>query len=82
MIEVVRTCGADFGGVEFLMDRRTGTPCYYDFNPYSNFVTNGESLLGFSPEDRFIDFVADIVATHRSADERCAALEAASILHI
>lgn len=59
VISIVRIAGADFGGVEYLIDNRTGKPCYYDFNPYSNFVTNGESLLGFSPEQRFVDFIRE-----------------------
>ena len=56
-INIVRHCGADVGGVEYFIDSNTGAPCFYDFNPYSNFVRNGESLFGFSPENRYIDFI-------------------------
>lgn len=56
-IACIQGAGADLGGVEYLIDGRTGEACFYDFNPYSNFVADGESLLGFSPEQRFIDFV-------------------------
>lgn len=59
---IVRGAGADLGGVEYLMDTRTGKPCFYDFNPYSNFVSNGKALLGFSPEQRFIEFIQQIRA--------------------
>jgi hypothetical protein len=59
VINVVRTCGADIGGVEYFIDSKTGLPCFYDFNPYSNFVGDGESILGFSPESRYIDFVLE-----------------------
>jgi hypothetical protein len=57
VIGIVQACEADVGGVEYLIDTATGAPCFYDFNPYSKFVTNGEALLGFSPEQRYVDFV-------------------------
>ncbi len=59
VINIVRHCGADVGGVEYFIDSETGLPCYYDFNPYSNFVANGDSLLGFSPENRYINFILE-----------------------
>lgn len=61
VIRIIKASGADFGGVEYFMDTDTGQPCYYDFNPYSNFVSDGEKLLGFSPEQRFADFVCRIL---------------------
>lgn len=64
---IVRTAGADFGGVEYLMDSRTGKPCFYDFNPYSNFVANGQALLGFSPEQRFVDFIKGVYSRQGAA---------------
>ena len=57
VVNIVRQCGADLGGVEYFVTAESSTPCYYDFNPYSNFVADGSSLLGFSPEHRYIDFV-------------------------
>ncbi|MCC2110606.1 MAG: hypothetical protein KDJ16_01075, partial [Hyphomicrobiales bacterium] len=56
-IDICRAAGADVGGVEYFLREGTGAPCFYDFNPYSNFVTDGEALLGFSPERRFVDFI-------------------------
>jgi hypothetical protein len=58
---VIELSGADLGGVEFFIEEESGAPCFYDFNPYSNFVSNGEQLLGFSPEHRYIDFVLDCI---------------------
>jgi hypothetical protein len=51
--------GADawVGGVEYFLDARTGMPCFYDFNPFSNFVAGRNDELGFDPIDRFIDAV-------------------------
>lgn len=64
VVSVVQAAGADVGGVEYLIDRKTGCPCFYDFNPYSNFVSNGEDLLGFSPEQRYVDFIASRTKTN------------------
>lgn len=61
VIRIINTSHADFGGVEYFIDTDTGQPCFYDFNPYSNFVTDGENLLGFSPEERFADFVCQVL---------------------
>jgi len=66
VISIIKAAGADFGGVEYLMDIKTGKPCFYDFNPYSNFVSNGKSLLGFSPEQRFVDYIKDIYSRQGS----------------
>ncbi len=54
---IVAAAGADIGGVEYFIESESGDACFYDFNPYSNFVANGEALLGFSPEQRFNDFL-------------------------
>lgn len=59
VISIIQSANADLGGVEYLMDTKTGRPCFYDFNPYSNFVSNGQTLLGFSPEQRFVDYIKD-----------------------
>ena len=68
VISIIKSAGADLGGVEYLVDVNTGNPCFYDFNPYSNFVANGRELLGFSPEQRFVDFVT--TACSRRISER------------
>lgn len=59
VISIVRKAGADLGGVEYLKDTKTGQACFYDFNPYSNFVSNGNELFGFSPEQRFVEFIME-----------------------
>jgi len=48
---------AQVGGAEYMIDATTGEACFYDFNPYSNFVTGLNQQLGFDPIDRYIDFV-------------------------
>lgn len=57
VVSIIHEAKADVGGVEFLLSQKTDYPCFYDFNPYSNFVSHGERLLGFSPEQRYVDFI-------------------------
>ena len=54
---VMAAAAADVGGVEYLIDAATGRPCYFDFNPYSNFVSGRDHDLGFDPIDRYLDHV-------------------------
>ncbi len=56
---VLRAAGADLGSVEFLIDDKTGGRVYYDFNPYSNFVTGQNDALGFDPIERYLDYALD-----------------------
>ena len=60
VISIIKKTGADIGGIEYFINRETGKPCYYDFNPYSNFVSQGEALLGFSPEQRFVNYIKSL----------------------
>ncbi|MCP5026494.1 MAG: hypothetical protein GY929_09435 [Actinomycetia bacterium] len=55
--QIMEAASADVGGVEYLVDVDTGQPCFYDFNPYSNFITGHHQQLGFDPIDRYIDAV-------------------------
>ena len=57
VLDICAKSKADIGGVEYFLREDSGSACFYDFNPYSNFVGNGEALFGFSPEQRFVDFV-------------------------
>jgi hypothetical protein len=57
-IRILDTAGLDLGGVEYLVDARTGTPTFYDVNALSNFVANAPQLIGFDP---FVDLV-DVIA--------------------
>jgi hypothetical protein len=66
VISIIHCAGADLGGVEYLMDTKTGKPCFYDFNPYSNFVSNGQTLFGFSPEQRFVDYIQEVYSRPNS----------------
>ena len=64
VIDIIKSCSADLGGVEYFVEAETGREVFYDINPYSNFVSNGKALLGFEPEERYIDYVLDCIAAN------------------
>ncbi len=57
---VMAATSTDIGGVEYIIDAVTGKPSFYDFNPYSNFVSGYDEQLGFNPIDRYLDFVLQL----------------------
>jgi hypothetical protein len=56
---IVEAAGMDLGGVEYLVDVRTGTPTFYDVNALSNFVANASETVGFDPFERLVDLIAE-----------------------
>jgi hypothetical protein len=56
---IVAAAGLDLGGVEYLVNSRTGEPTFYDVNALSNFVADAPNVVGFDP---FVDLVDLIVA--------------------
>ena len=57
----------DVGGVEYLIDERTGGHVYYDVNALSNFVAESERVVGFDAFARLADY---LVAEAERADLR------------
>ncbi len=51
--------GAQLGGVEYLIDARTGQPSFYDINALSNFVADAPNLIGFDPFVNLVDYIVD-----------------------
>ncbi|MEP7074477.1 MAG: hypothetical protein ABI878_01600 [Acidobacteriota bacterium] len=47
----------DLGGVEYLIDDRTGEPVFYDINALSNFVADAINIVGFDPHEKLVDFL-------------------------
>jgi hypothetical protein len=47
----------DLGGVEYLVDARTGRPVFYDVNALSNFVANAPEVVGFDPFVQLVDLI-------------------------
>lgn len=56
-LSLARAARLDVGGVEYLEDAATGEPLFYDINALSNFIANAESVVGFNPTSRFVDYL-------------------------
>lgn len=54
---ITREADIEVGGVEYLVDDRTGEIVYYDVNALSNFVANAPDVIGFDPFPKLVDFV-------------------------
>lgn len=65
--ELVAAAGIDVGGVEYLVDDRDGTVRFYDVNALSNFVADAETVVGFDPHARLVDWLERRVAVEGAA---------------
>jgi hypothetical protein len=66
---LMAAAGIELGGVEFMIDDRDGARVYYDINALSNFVADGQKVVGFDPFARLADWLeaeAKIVNERRS----------------
>jgi glutathione synthase/RimK-type ligase-like ATP-grasp enzyme len=54
---IVKEAKIDVGGVEYLIDDRTGDALFYDINALSNFVADAQNLIGFDPHENLVDFL-------------------------
>jgi len=54
---IVAASGIDVGGVEYLIDARSGRHVYYDVNALSNFVADSERVVGFDAFARLADYL-------------------------
>jgi hypothetical protein len=57
-IKIVTAAGLDLGGVEYLINARTGSATFYDVNALSNFVANAPDVIGFDPFVQLVDLIA------------------------
>ena len=58
---IMAAAGVELGGVEYMLDARDGDdarPLYYDINALSNFVADGERVVGFDPFVRLVDWLS------------------------
>ena len=58
---IMAATGVELGGVEYMLDDRDGDkaiPLYYDINALSNFVADGEQVVGFDPFVRLVDWLS------------------------
>ena len=66
---LMAAAGIELGGVEFMVDDRDGERVYYDINALSNFVADGQKVVGFDPFARLADWLeaeAKIVSERRA----------------
>ena len=54
---IAQAGGLDLGGVEYLVDARTGEATFYDVNALSNFVADATSVVGFDPFVNLVDLI-------------------------
>lgn len=54
---IVAAAGLDLGGVEYLVDARTGKATFYDVNALSNFVADAPAVIGFDPFVNLVDLI-------------------------
>ncbi len=58
-LRIVEAAGMDLGGVEYLVNERTGKATFYDVNALSNFVANAPEVVGFDPFARLVDLIME-----------------------
>jgi hypothetical protein len=63
---IMRLAGVEVGGIEYVIDDRTGRQLYYDVNALSNFVADPVRVIGFDPYARLADFLIDEAIGHES----------------
>ena len=64
---MMEAAGIELGGVEYMIDDRDGRRLYYDINALSNFVADGDKVLGFDPFKRLADWLErEAAAVNRS----------------
>jgi hypothetical protein len=56
-LALARAADLDVGGIEYLVNDRSGEVTYYDINALSNFVTDAVNIVGFDPTARFVDYL-------------------------
>jgi hypothetical protein len=54
---IARAARIDVGGIEYFIDARDGKPYFYDVNALSNFVADGQRVVGFDPFVKLVDWL-------------------------
>ena len=74
--QIMAAAEIELGGVEYLIDERAslddtphheGHPIYYDINALSNFVADGERVVGFDPFVKLVDWLEVEAASANAA---------------
>jgi D-ala D-ala ligase C-terminus len=64
---IMEVAGIEVGGIEYVIDDRTGRLLYYDINALSNFVSDPERVIGFNPYARLADYLIAEARIHETA---------------
>jgi hypothetical protein len=64
---IVELAGVEVGGIEYVVDDRTGRQLYYDVNALSNFVADPVRVIGFNPYARLADFLIAEAQRHEAS---------------
>jgi hypothetical protein len=70
---IMAEAGIEVGGIEYVIDDRTGRLLYYDINALSNFVADPERVIGFNPYGRLADFLIAEAAKASAKEPRLVA---------
>ena len=58
--KIVAEAKIDVGGIEYMIDDRTGEALFYDINALSNFIADAENVIGFDPFQNLVDFIESL----------------------
>jgi hypothetical protein len=61
---IMHESGIELGGIEYITDDRDGQRLYYDINALSNFVADGQRVIGFDPFAKLVDWLEAEAALH------------------
>ena len=54
---IVAEAGIHVGGIEYLVDDRSGDELFYDINALSNFIADAENVIGFDPFENLVSYL-------------------------
>ena len=66
-LSFMEVAGIEVGGIEYVIDDRTGRLLYYDVNALSNFVSDPERMIGFNPYARLADYLISEARLHEAS---------------
>jgi hypothetical protein len=64
---IVELAGVEVGGIEYVIDEKSGRQLYYDVNALSNFVADPVRVIGFNPYARLADFLIAEAQRHEAS---------------
>ncbi|HKV26083.1 MAG TPA: hypothetical protein VJN93_15925 [Candidatus Acidoferrum sp.] len=64
---IMEIAGIEVGGIEYVIDEKTGRQLYYDVNALSNFVSDPERVIGFNPYARLADYLISEARIHEAS---------------